>query len=801
MAKRRIQVKPVGQAPVLERKPGLLARLFFFVSGLAFFASLGLGVYLIFQDLGRRVWPVLAESGWARHLQAREPLEGAIKCFFNSGCSKVVLRGPYEPNYFLGLYPVAGGLLLLAVGARLVTVRGTTKLPGTAKWAEEKDLEPLKRGRQSGYVGFLWETTPEGKPKPPKKLVPFSESVRNGHMAVIAGPGAGKTSAFFQPNLFKDARDGNSAIVFDFKYPDPTGLGEALSYYHAHGHGVYVFTPFDPMSMVLPLLEGGETREGALDIAEMLVPKRRMEGPDEFYRNLERALLTVLIYAISNDPEVEAPSPRILLRRILEGPEKIKNYISSHPRAEVREWARSFVEQISGMARDKQVGMTMGLASRFILFDNPRLSAATTRTPGAEEAVIDLKRLLQGEKPFLLYIGIPQAEIQGGKGQTLLQLVKRLIDRAILQAAHENGGKLKHHLAVYLDEFPNFGYLPNMTEMLATMRSRRVSYLISLQDRAQGYAVYGREEFDAMFGTIQTIVAWPSRLDSIDAQWFSELLGKTTALERSYAEGGQVTGFGLFERRVQETLREVERSLLTVDEMQTFPPEEAVVVTPGVSPIRAIMPFFFADGKQKGLVPHPWAKERAKALRYDPNLVLQYATLQGVVESPVLPQREDAYEALFATWVERVLATAPKVAKAKERKGYEITKLPKDLGEDFVGEWKSRGWIEAIPGGYLITEKGLKVAGPQGEHLLEWMAKADSLFHLVRKNKDKAVVSAGELPSEEAPVVIQKSTLWVREELAKELPPEALALGERKEVGGVAYYVFRLEVVPVLARS
>lgn len=116
MAKRRIQVKPVGQAPVLERKPGLLARLFFFVSGLVFFASLGLGVYLIFQDLGRRVWPVLAESGWARHLQAREPLEGAIKCFFNSGCSKVVLRGPYEPNYFLGLYPVAGGLLLLAVG-------------------------------------------------------------------------------------------------------------------------------------------------------------------------------------------------------------------------------------------------------------------------------------------------------------------------------------------------------------------------------------------------------------------------------------------------------------------------------------------------------------------------------------------------------------------------------------------------------------------------------------------------------------------------------------------------------------
>lgn len=794
MARRRIQVRPVGQAPVLEKKPSLLGRLIFFLSGLAFFGSLGLGVYLVFKELADRAWPTLEAAGWGRYFGAKSPLEGTLRCFLDNTCSQF-LRGPYEPNYFLALYPVAGALLLLAFASRLVTTQARTKAPGTARWAERKDLEPLERGRQSGYLGFLWEQTPDGKTKPPKYRIPVPESLRNGHMAVIAGPGAGKTSAFFQPNLFKDAEDGNNAIVFDFKFPDPEGLGESLSYYYAKGHDVYVFTPFEPSSMVLPLLDGGETREGALDIAEMLVPKRRQEGTDEFYRNLERALLTVLIYAISNDPQVEAPSPKVLLQRILEGPGRIRDYINSHPRREVREWGKNFVDQLAGMARDKQVGMTMGLASRFILFDNPRLNAATTRLPGSDEAVIDLKSLLSGDKPFLLYIGIPQAEIQGGKGQTLLQLIKRLLDRAILEAAHENGGKLKRHTAIYLDEFPNFGYLPNMTEMLATMRSRRVSYLISFQDRAQGYAVYGKEEFDAMFGTIQTVVVWPSRLDPADAKWFGEALGKTAALERTYTEGGHVAPFGVYERRMMEALREVERPLLSVDEMRTFPPDQVVVVTPSVPPIRAIMPFFFADGSQKDLVAHPWAKQRKKAIRYEPDLVLRYATLTGTVETPVIPKRGDAYEALFITWIERILATAPKVERVEG--GYEITKLPKDLGEDFVDEWKSRGWVVSIPGGYRITSEGLAVAGPNAKDLLEWVRKADPLLHFLRKNKDKAVVATGNIPPE-APLVLQEEALWVREEFAKGLQPEVLSLAERKEVDGTVYYIFRLEVRPIL---
>jgi type IV secretion system protein VirD4 len=788
--RRRIRTTPQGAQPYLERRPSPLASLLFFLSGLAFFGALAYGAYMVIHGFGQEVLRVGGE-GWARYFGTSDPLQVGAKCFFSKSCTAAFKQVGVAPDYFRALYPIGGALLLAAFASRLVTIQARVKAPGTAKWAEVKDLKPLEKGRQSGYMGFLREETPDGKPKPPKVPVPFPEAIRNGHIAVLGGPGAGKTTAFFLPNLLKDAEDGNVAVVFDFKFPDPTGLGEALSYFEHHGRPVYVFTPFERTSMVLPLLEGGETREGALSIAEMLVPKRLQEGPDEFYRNLERALVMILVYAIANDPDIPSPSPRDLLRYIMEGPEKIRNYIHGHKRSEVREWGRQFVNQLAGMARDKQVGITMGLATKFILFDNPLLASATTRGQG--EGVINLKEVFGGENPGILYIGIPQAEIQGGKGQTLLQLIKRLLDRAILEVAHKHGGKLPHHTVFYLDEFPSFGYLPNMTEMLATMRSRRVAYLISLQDHAQGYAVYGKEEFDAMFGTIQTIVAWPSRLTAQDREWYSKLLGKTTALERSYMEGGHYTPLTITERRVSETLKETARELLTVDEMQTFPPEEVVITTPSVPPIRAIAPFLFADAsaRKNGLTPHPWAEKRKAIIaKHKPEVVLTLATLQGaVVEQMTLRSEEDFHGVLFVTWLEHLLHFGPKVDTGIEGglKTFTLTRIPKQADLSMLEEFERRGWAIKVPGGFKITAEGVKhLRKSKVETALAWMARVDPVFHLLRKHKDKV----GEA------IIVREAALYLREDLAGELREEVKRLASRERVNGVDYLVFEAPLLP-----
>lgn len=800
MPKRRVSTQAVGREPYLEREPSFGAKLLFFLSGLVFFASILGGAYWVFYDLGQRLWPYLVDGGWLRYLGARTPLEGAIRCYFSNACNKALLP-LVPPNYFLSLYPIAGALILAAFASRLVTTRAYTKAAGTAKWASEKDLEPLKRGRQSGYIGFINNEGKYTPSNPPKKLtpIPLPERIRNGHFVVLGGPGAGKTTAFFLPNLLKDAMDGNTAVVVDFKFPDPEGLGEALSYFHAHGRKVYVFTPFEPFSMTMPLLAGGETREGALDIAEMLVPKRAQPGPDEFYRDLDRALLTTLIYAMSNDPAMKPMSPGKLLRKILEGPEKVRSYIQGHPKYEVREWSRAFMDNLTNMARDKVVGLFMGLASRFILFDHPRLDAATSNGNPGEPGQIDLQKVFS--EPSLLYIGIPQIHIQGGKGQVLLQLIKRLLDKAILAVSHKNGGKLPIHAAIYLDEFPNFGPLPNMVEVLATMRSRRVSYLISFQDHAQGYAVYGQEEFDAMFGTVQNIVVFPSRLTGEDRKWFSEILGNTAALERSYTEGGHVTPLGTFDRRAMEALRETKRELLTVDEMQTFPQEEVVVLTPGIPPIRAFMPYIFADGKDKSLMRHPWAPLRKKALRYNPMDVLTVAALEGGARE--LPQvepgrEEEVHHALFVAWLEGVLRLAPKVSR--KNKNFVLSKLPPGENQAFLAEWERLGWLSKEAEGWRITREGENMLPNWIKEALAWMEQADPVLHWLRKHRQQ--VALPDKPTKEALAKLEATTLWVPEEVARQsLPPEVLDMGTFQEKDGVRWWTFALKVVPELVQT
>lgn len=801
MARRFYAPEAAGPLPYTEQKPAIWKRfLRWLVLTYVFLLSIPLGVLWMFWDLKDRAWPLLVSSGWARYVGGAHPLESTIRCYFRNNCSRAVYRGAYAPRYLLvGIPPLLGILLLFGANA-LITIRAPARSPGTARWADRKDLRSLRKGRQSGYVGFLKEKDSTG----PRYPIPFPERIRNGHFAVIGGPGAGKTSAFFLPNLMRDAEEGNNAIVFDFKFPDPEGLGEALSYFWAHKRRVYTFTPFERDSMVLSLLEGGDTREGALSIAEMLVPKRPDEGGEEFYRNLERTILMALVYALSTDPKNQGVvAPKDLLLKLLAGPDKVVEYLKSHPRADVREWVAKVGENMSRLQADKKMGLFLGLASKLIVFDNARLNAATTPPPKAKEGVINLKEILTADEPFLLYIGIPQAEIQGGKGQALLQLIKRLLDRAILAAAHANHGRLKRHTVVYLDEFPSFGPLPNMTEMLATMRSRRVSYLISFQDHAQGYAVYGKEEFDAMFGTIQNLVLWPSRLSAEDRKWFMELLGETVALERSLSEASHTIPIGVhFEKRYTESLKEAKRYLLPMDEMQRFPAEEAVVLTPGIPPIRTYMPYIFSDGSDPDLLAHPWARRRKRYLKYDPMGVLTMVSLQGTQVTELMPKGEEdevVYQSAFILWVEKLLEYLPRLSKAKPPYAWEISHLPKDV--DFSPElWEKKGWAKQAGGNSIwITQEGYAKLPPRVQELLKDSAEKQPLYRYLKQYRTAIRGLAEDEGDGQYLGVLQGTAVWLAEE---HVPEDLRPLAQDKKVqDGKTYLVFSLSITPKLKRD
>jgi len=502
----------------------------------------------------------MLRAGWGQALKAATPGELVLRCAgdFLGSCSST-FNGLWQqalPVDTLRLV-VAGGF---AVGMLpfLIRPHRPRKLPGQGRWATAKDLAGYLGEKGTGWYGLF-----EGKPL----RVPHMER-RTGTL-VVGKPGGGKTTGYFQPNLLLDARDGWSAIVFDLKWPDEGGLMEAVRYYRYFGRRVYSYTPFVAGSARIALLEGAENPQEASDIADIIVP-RRAEGGAEFYASLERMLLAGLVW-------IEGQEGRYSLRHILnllrQGKEEIKAY------AEVRPHLKERIGAVLQTREDVLAGVVAGLAGKLSLFENDHLDASSLPGTGA----IPWERFFS--EPSLLYIGIPQEHLEGGKATALLWLVKRIMDREIHRAAARNGGTLKTLTSVYLDEFTAFGKLPGIEDNLKTMRSRGAAFHVSVQNLANGRSVYGRDVWESIQGTFGQQVYLLERLSEEDRRWLARTLGYETVVgySRSSSKSGFLSG------SEGEGEREEARFLLSAEEMREVKKGETVVILDGKPPVRTYL--------------------------------------------------------------------------------------------------------------------------------------------------------------------------------------------------------------------
>ena len=404
------------------------------------------------------------------------------------------------------------------------------------------------------------------------------ERLRCAHALLVGATGARKSTAYHKPNMVVDAYDRVSVILIDLKYPDTvSGFFDVVPHFVKEGHDAQLFLPYGEHTLRLPLLAGTETFQGASEVADMIAPDVKHEAAS-FYRKQERLLLIALLMGTARD---EQASLGVLFRLLRQGRTAVQSYIHKHPDPVIRETAKGFFDLDGG----KQAGVIAGLAGELQAFDDPRLERATTASKNPKEN-LDLEGI--GLRPTLLYIGIPQEHLQGMRATVLLKLLKRSIDLSLLKAANAHGGKLPNHVSFYLDEFANLGVLPNVSETFATMRSRRVAYHVSLQNRAQGEALYGRDQFRSFFtNNFQQVIIFPRSLKFEDADYFSRALGFITALDKS--EGSSSEGF-LSKRRRSELLREVARPLLSVEEMMDWPEQVGVLIAGGVPPVKVILP-------------------------------------------------------------------------------------------------------------------------------------------------------------------------------------------------------------------
>ena len=671
-----------------RNKPSLVAMTW--ISGLALVASIAFLGWMGWNSLNVAADRV-AVKGWAKYLNTKPGQTFLLKCSMDAKCNQplnqVWAKSMPTPLFFIPLIPIFSLLL-----ARYLRNQAPRKDPGEARWATKKDLEPylLDAPKGSPRVGYLGMLESKYVIRPP-------ENMRCAHTLIIGGTGAGKTTRYVNPNLLMDAKDGVSAVVFDLKYPDPrSGFLECINYFKAWGRQVHPFTPFDPGSVRIPLLAGVKTIQDAMDVAGAFRPAGGEESDASFYKNNERQLLAGLVLAVSQDPD---PSMYRIYQLLGGGTDDLIKYVS----------ARAFLKPILGTLLELNKSMLTGIATGLMgdlqPFLNPNLNRATSAGPGQ---ILDLDTVCQ--RPSFLYIGMPQEEIQGGQGQVLLRLIKRVLDQSILNVCAQNEGRLPVHLSIYLDEFPSFGPIPNIAENLATMRSRRVAYHIAMQNLAQGQALYGREAFAGMINNnFAQMVVFPRSLRLEDAKYFAENFGETTVAEASstYAMTGNVVMADAFgEVKRTQSIKEVKRFLLSAEAMRTFPDGFAVIETIGAPPAKVEMPrldqlqnpYSGVYAKIKKTYQTPQLRKPGVMAELDSAIAPVLHDPLPVGHAPTAPAQNapnpfaESFRHWFSGLVERNVTMSVEMDGDKpmmvgiERSALET--IPADLGQ-----WVEKGWI------------------------------------------------------------------------------------------------------------
>ncbi len=540
----------------------------------------------------------LLEVGWGRTLGVTEMPAVLVSCAVDSACSsnlELVLAGFDRVTYLAPLIAFGGLGLLLQSFKRFPTY----KPMAAGRWATRRELRKYLEPRTEALVGYLGLIS-KLEWLPPLlwgrwnyRALAIPEDEFNEHTLVHGPPGSGKTAGLFRPTLFRVCLQGRSAVVFDVKYPDQRqGLLACVDEFRALGRRVEVFTPYALHSGALDLFIGCETFDKALEVATVFVPLS--DGEDRYYRDMERRLLAGLILDGKLKRGVRLDE---ILERLNGGIAALEGFVRQNPHLSAK--LRTFLE----LPKDRLAGAMTGLAATLEPFTRGAIPARLS----GDGQKIDLERVFR--EPTLLYIGIPQADVIAGHGALLMRLVKRVVDDAGLRVAQTSSdGRVPIGTGVYLDELLNLGRLENLENMLATLRSRGIGYVLGVQGDDQGRGLYKREGWGAIQKTCRHKVYFLGALDPRDALEVSQSLGETTVFEQTLNESGGEGG----ERR-GSTTREAKRALVPMEEMLSWARFHAVVIARNLAPFKVMcLPLFDPRHPDHGL--HRRITEAARQL-------------------------------------------------------------------------------------------------------------------------------------------------------------------------------------------
>lgn len=478
---------------------------------------------------------------------------------------------------------------------------------GSAKWATSDDLVK---------AGYLDKDHDQRRfvlgPGPDQSFlsVPASETAMH---AVVCGPtGSGKSSTIYIPNLIE--RTGVSAIVTEATAGDepPDLFHKTAGFRQKAGHRIYKFNPDDMTSHRINPLDHVKTFDQAASIANLIIQNTsaKFSTGDQIWENSERHLLTVLVMHAST----QGGHLGMIRRWLRNGADGLGTILMASPVNEVREEFRGFYSASSEGFRH---GVVSGLMQRLNLWVSPRIVALT------EKSDIDLKAM--ANERFTFYLAVPAQK-------THLKPLAALIFNFVLNLSLES--KFQYPLALFLDEFTNYGYVSGVAEKLTIIRHRDIPAALGFQDYVQLRKVYGDDDAGLLFSQPGTKIFFRPR-DVNTARKISESLGTRTIADRKVTSSGHLVD------------REIGRPLMSSGEVMALAAGHAITFTPSTPPM-LLKTFTWQQYVEATAVPPP----QFRKLEVNEELVrlCREAKEEPDEESPELQEDETGADSKEFAW-------------------------------------------------------------------------------------------------------------------------------------------------------
>lgn len=472
----------------------------------------------------------------------------------------------------LAVLSLAAGFLdtyLLCFSYRLWTMATSH---GSARWANLKDLVAKKLVNKFKVLPLPKNSLPIAKVFGGFDLfLPREQWLR--HFAMFGPTGSGKSKTFFMA-MIREALKNSSVLVYDPK-------GELIEQTGNFARNIYRLDLNNPEKSdrwnFLPACR--ENPSFACQIAGMMLgaESRQKTSQDPFWGEAEQLALTAILLHLAyvyGDKAIPAFAADFLIG--LGGKED--------GFAAALETSPSFFAKQAFFAFRRSPPQThgsvlIGLYNKLRPFTLAPTRMVTT-VPTEKEIemgcrMIDFRKLRQ--KGTAVYLVVSE-----GAAEIYKEFIATFLGQAVLEMRLDGLNEPEIPCFVLIDE----AYQLNVAEVKRISgigRGRGVGLGLGYQDLPQMYDQYGKEQANAILGTVMTKIFLPG-LDDVTAEYASKQLGETTIFAKTYQD---------FPGKKNDNIRyaEQKRPLMFGSEIRQIPAhKELLIVNDTAPPIKAAYP-------------------------------------------------------------------------------------------------------------------------------------------------------------------------------------------------------------------